>query len=790
MSITTSSGQWRELFQAFDHSNDAFLVFDKEWHVMYMNDRARRCYPAATEPAPDSNFWNDHPELLGTPYQAQADRAMSERTPSAFKFVHEPTGKIYQIRLTPVMDGLASLAIDISEQERSQAALAESEERYRTFIQQSSEGIWRCEFSQPVSTSLPTDQQIEAIYATGYLAECNDAMARMYGFAHAEELTGTRLEDILLRSDPGNIAYLRAVIDSGYRLIDAESHEVDRFGNSVYFLNNLIGVVESGFLLRAWGTQRDVTAHRRTEARLRATEERFRLMADSAPVLIWLSDADKLRTWFNKAWLDFTGRGMEQELGSRWAEAVHPDDLEQCLAAYSFSFDSRSSYSMEYRLRHHSGEYRWLLDNGIPLYGLNGQFTGYIGSCIDIHDRKQAEQEREKTVSAQQAALAESEHANRMKDEFLSTLSHELRTPLNAILGWSQLLRSEDMPPEEIHAGLETIERNARVQTQIIDDLLDMNRIISGKIRLDIQKVDLTQVISDALETVRHGAEAKGIRLQQVLDPLAGPVSGDPSRLQQVVWNLLSNAIKFTGRGGRIQILLERVNSHVEITVSDTGQGISPEFLPLVFERFRQADSSTRRKHGGLGLGLAIVKNLTELHGGAVRAKSPGVNQGATFSIALPLTVVQHKDDPQERQPRVQGTEQEFNPPSLKGVKVLVVDDEPDARELVRRVLESADAAVITVGSAQEALERLIQEGPDVLVSDIGMPDEDGYDLIRRVRALPQDKGGATPALALTAFARSEDRQRAFMAGFQLHVAKPVEPSELVAVVASLAGKI
>ncbi len=752
-----------------------------------MNDRARSCYPAAE---PDSNFWNAHPELLGSSYQAEAGRAMSERAPSAFKFTDGRSGRIYQIRLTPVMDGLASLAIDISEQEQSQAALAQSEERYRTFIQQSSEGIWRCEFLQPVPISLPPDEQIEAIYATGYLAECNDAMARMYGFNDAAELTGTRLEDILLRSDPGNIEYLRAVIDSGYRLIDAESHEVDRFGNSVYFLNNLIGVVESGVLLRAWGTQRDITTHRLTEARLRATEERFRLMADSAPVLIWLSDADRLRTWFNKAWLDFTGRTMEQELGNGWSQAVHPDDFERCIATAASSLDSRATYSMEYRLRHHSGEYRWLLDNGIPLYGLNGQFTGYIGSCIDIHDRKQAEQEREKTVSAQQAALAESEHANRMKDEFLSTLSHELRTPLNAILGWSQLLRSEDMPPEEIHAGLETIERNARVQTQIIDDLLDMNRIISGKVRLDIQKVDLSQVISDALETVRHGAEAKGIRLQQVLDPLAGPVSGDPSRLQQVVWNLLSNAIKFTGKGGRIQILLERVNSHVEITVSDTGQGISPEFLPLVFERFRQADSSTRRKHGGLGLGLAIVKHLTELHGGAVRAKSPGVNQGATFSIALPLTVVQHRDDPQERQPKVQGAEQEFNPPSLKGVKVLVVDDEPDARELVRRVLESAEATVITVGSAQEALERLIQDRPDVLVSDIGMPDEDGYDLIRRVRALGQDNGGATPALALTAFARSEDRQRAFMAGFQLHVAKPVEPSELVAVVASLAGKI
>jgi CheY-like chemotaxis protein/two-component sensor histidine kinase len=380
-----------------------------------------------------------------------------------------------------------------------------------------------------------------------------------------------------------------------------------------------------------------------------------------------------------------------------------------------------------------------------------------------------------------------------MKDEFLATLSHELRTPLNAILGWSQILAGGNRNADDLAEGLQTIERNARAQTQIIEDLLDMSRIISGKVRLEVRRVDLAALLEEAVNAVRPAADAKEIRLQTVLDSSSACVSGDPNRLQQIFWNLLANSIKFTPRGGRVQVLLERVNSHLEVSVTDTGEGIAPDFLPYVFDRFRQADASTTRRHGGLGLGLAIVKQLVELHGGSVRAKSAGQGQGSTFLVMLPLAVIQpdpiaapdrrHPDAPSETF-RVE--EHCF---TLEGVKVLVVDDEPDARALLKRLLEECRATTLTAASAAEALELIRAERPAVLVSDIGMPVEDGYALIRKVRALGKDHGGETPAVALTAYARSEDRVRALRHGFQMHVAKPVEAAELVMVVASLTGR-
>ena len=398
----------------------------------------------------------------------------------------------------------------------------------------------------------------------------------------------------------------------------------------------------------------------------------------------------------------------------------------------------------------------------------------------------------------ERSARAESERQSRMKDEFLATLSHELRTPLNAILGWSQILRADGggaaYAADDVRQGLEVIERNARAQTKIIEDLLDMSRIIAGKVRLDVQRVPLAPAIEAAVETVRPAAVAKGVRLQVVLDPHAGPVSADPARLQQVFWNLLSNSVKHTGRGGRVQVLLERVNSHLEVSVIDDGEGVNPEFLPHVFDRFRQADSSAARRHGGLGLGLSIVKQLVELHGGTVRAKSPGIGKGATFTVTLPLTPVHADPEPNVERRHPQAASGEYHADDdacvkLGGLRVLVVDDEPDARALVKRLLENCEAVVTTAASASEALEALRRAKPDVVISDIGMPGEDGYALIRMVRALPSDEGGDVPAVALTAYARSDDRTRALLAGFQSHVAKPVEPTELVATVASLARR-
>jgi signal transduction histidine kinase/DNA-binding response OmpR family regulator len=388
-----------------------------------------------------------------------------------------------------------------------------------------------------------------------------------------------------------------------------------------------------------------------------------------------------------------------------------------------------------------------------------------------------------------QDARAEAEAASRMKDQFLATLSHELRTPLNAIVGWSRLLQSGKLERDDVQQGLDAIDRNAKIQTQLIEDLLDLSRIISGNLRLDIQQVNLAEVIDAALATVMPAADARGVRILKMFDSLAGPVMGDPARLQQVVWNLLSNAVKFTPRDGRIQVLLERVNSHVEIAVIDTGIGIRPEFLPFVFDRFRQANGSTTRRYGGLGLGLSIVKQLVELHGGSVRAKSLGENRGSTFTVSLPLLVVQERGERPRVWPKEPfAIEMEFAPGLLHELSVLVVDDEPDARELIKRVLAGSQAQVLTAGSAPEALRLLDQHTCHVLVSDVGLPDVDGFDLIREVRA----RGLAAkdlPAIALTAFARPDDRRRAMLAGFQVHLAKPVDPDELTAVVATLVGR-
>jgi PAS domain S-box-containing protein len=423
-----------------------------------------------------------------------------------------------------------------------------------------------------------------------------------------------------------------------------------------------------------------------------------------------------------------------------------------------------------------------------PIRDATGQVVGASKVARDITERKRAESEREQLLSAERAARAEAERHSRMKDEFLATLGHELRTPLNAVLGWASLLKGHEPDPEAIAHGLEVIERNARLQAQLIEDLLDMSRIVSGKLRLSVQQVELPSVIHSALESVRPASEAKGVRLQHVMDARAGSVSGDPARLQQVVWNLLSNAVKFTPRGGRVQVVLQRVNSHVELSVSDTGEGIAPEFLPLVFERFRQADASTTRQHGGLGLGLAIVKHLVELHGGTVAARSPGPGQGATFTVMLPIRAM-HAEEPAQGAP-VESAPASVADISLEGLRIVVVDDEPDARDLVRRVLEDAGAEVRTASGAAAGFELIRECPPDVLISDIGMPGEDGYSLLRRVRGLPPEGGGAVPAVALTAFARADDRRRALLSGFQMHVPKPVEAPELLAVVASVTKRV
>jgi PAS domain S-box-containing protein len=536
---------------------------------------------------------------------------------------------------------------------------------------------------------------------------------------------------------------------------------------------------------------------KRAEEALRASEEKFRILADTAPVMIWASDIDNLCTFFNKPWLDFRGCAMDGELGYGWMEGVHSEDSDRCLEIYNTSCEARKPFKMEYRLRRHDGEYRWILDHGVPRYSPGGDFLGYIGSCIDITERKQAEAREREQLAREQVARAAAEAANRSKDEFLAMVSHELRTPLNAILGHTRMLRHGPMDIGAVNNVIAIVERNAKAQLQIVQDLLDSACANTGKLRIETCPVDLTPVLESALYTVRAAAEAKGVMLVADFGPGSEEVIGDSARLQQVVWNLLSNAIKFTPEGGRVELQMKSDANHIHLKVSDTGRGIEPEFLPFIFDLFRQADSSSTRRYGGLGLGLSIVKHLVELHGGTIAVASAGEGRGATFTVTLPRRQVEFIETPTPALTHCEAPTDDSIPMdqelSLEDVSVFVVDDQEEARELLTEALSKYGAQVTAASSGGEALAFLSNppggRRPDVLILDIVMPDEDGYTALKKVRAMEAEQGAEAdriPAIALTAYGRSEDRLRALQAGFQMHVAKPVQPAELAIIITSL----
>jgi PAS domain S-box-containing protein len=750
---------------------------------------------------------------------------------------------------------------------------------------------------------------------------------------------------------------------------------------------------DTGKLLRVVGHTVDITEKKCTEqdmqqseARLRGifeqlheSEARFRNMADTAPVLLWVSGTNGDCTWFNKPWLDFVGRTLEQEVGNGWTENVHPDDFDFCLRTYREAFAAKRPFEMDYRLLRHDGQHRWVLDQAVPRFTPGGEFLGYIGSCVDITERKRAEAAQHALASAgallatsldfpttlhnvarlplphfadyctldlfeddgslRQAAVAHSdsakepllrewrqlnphndvlaigaaavahsreaqlcsqvtdellsiytndnrsleifralqplsyliqplnargriigtlsfvttgtsrrytgddlafarelaeraalavdnarlyqqaqqaqqqaEEASRTKDEFLATVSHELRTPLNAIIGWAHLLQSGQLDNAAAEHAMEVIGRNARVQAQIVNDLLDVSRIITGKLRLEATPTELSPVVQAATDAVHSAAQAKSLHLEVAYKAKNLQVLGDSTRLQQVLWNLLSNAVRFTPDSGRIEVRVSRVmhapsadqlgRPYARIDVIDSGQGIAPQFLPYVFDRFRQADSTSTRKHGGLGLGLAIVRHIVEMHGGTVEAHSEGQGRGATFSVLLPLMPPRSTLSmmvPPEILGRNSGQLSKGSAPNslaeiparvLEGLRILVVDDQSDSREIVVDILQRYGAKMSSAASAPEALDMLLQQPPDLLIADIGMPGEDGYSLIEKIRALPASSGGAVLAITLTAFARSEDRERALSAGFQEHITKPVAPHELITFVARVVGRM
>jgi len=535
---------------------------------------------------------------------------------------------------------------------------------------------------------------------------------------------------------------------------------------------------ENGQPMQMAGIDLDISDRKQVEEELRQSEERFRTLADNMSQFAWMADENGSVFWYNKRWFDYTDMTLEEMQGWGWQKVHHPDHLDRVVHHFRHCLATGELWEDTFPLRRQDGQYCWFLSRATPIRDGQGKILRWFGTNTDITERQQAEEERDRLLQLEQAARAEAERANRIKDEFLAVLSHELRSPLNPILGWTKLLQTRKFNETKTAEALATIERNAKLQTQLIDDLLDVAKILRGKLSIDAAPVNLAFVIESAIDTVRTAAIAKSITLHPIL-PNIVQVSGDSNRLQQIVWNLLSNAIKFTANRGRVEIRLERVDEQAQIIVSDTGKGINPDFLPHIFESFRQQDVSITRSYGGLGLGLAIVRQLVEAHGGIITADSPGEGLGATFTVHLPLLNVELEIKQIDELPQ-QALE-------LTGIRVLTVDDDPDARELLTVLLAEYGASVLTVASASEVLANLESFQPDVLVSDIGMPKVDGYSLIKQIRTLPPEKGGQIPAIALTAYARVDDCQRAITSGYQRHVTKPLDPEELVQAVLALA---
>ncbi len=541
-------------------------------------------------------------------------------------------------------------------------------------------------------------------------------------------------------------------------------------------------------LMRTVTDQVAAAMHRiRAECALRESEERFRTMADISPLMTWMTDPEGRLHFVNRAYTAFFGIGPDAVPSADWRVLVHPEDAEIYTLAFLEASRQHCAFHAQARVRRHDGVWRWIESYGAPRISPTGEFLGMVGNSPDITEAKQFEQERQRMLEAERAARMESEKLVRLKDEFLATVSHELRSPLNAIVGWTRLLARGTV---EQSKATDIIGRSAASLTQIVEDLLDMNGIVSGKVRLNRERVDLTQLIMNAVESARFSAETKGLRLEVVIEPDLPLFDCDPNRIQQIVWNLLTNAIKFTPAGGEIHVRATPVPDALEIAVSDTGEGIKAEFLGQLFQRFRQQDGSIARRHGGLGLGLAIVRQLTELHGGTVRAESAGEGKGSTFVISLPRSGSQCDAEPvqQGRSRAVRPVVAQAPADSMRGLRVLAVDDDEQSGELLARLLSEAGAVVEMAHSAETALRRIAVFKPDLLISDIGMPDLDGYGFIRRVRS-QIESGTHIPCLALTAFARPEDREQALAAGFDEHLPKPYDADMLTSLVHMLIGQ-
>lgn len=609
----------------------------------------------------------------------------------------------------------------------------------------------------------------------------NSAAEQVFGWSEAEVI-GQPLP--IVPEDKQEECYrLRDAVIHGEIFFGVETYRSKRDGSQVILSASAAPLYDDhGNANAILFILQDITERQHAEANLRDSEERLRLALAASNQGLYDLNVQTGEGLVSPAYAEMLGYDPAnfQETNAKWRERLHPDDVDVTYQAYQDYVSGKlDTYRVEFRQRTRSGAWKWILSIGkIVAWDDAGQPLRMIGTHLDIDDRKQAEAEREQLLAREKTAREEAETANRIKDEFLAVLSHELRSPLNPILGWAKLLQTQKLDEEKTKQALATIERNAKLQTQLIEDLLDVSRILRGKLVLNIAPVSLINTIEAALETVRLAIEAKGIQVERVFTLELDQVMGDAARLQQVVWNLLTNAVKFTPPNGVVEIRLEQFQNCAQIQVRDTGKGISPEFLPYVFDYFRQEDGTTTRKFGGLGLGLAIVRHITELHGGTVRAESPGENLGATFTVRLPLMPVSVSVDEKDASPTTA---------NLTGLRILAVDDDEDIRELTEFILQQAGAEVLVVASATEALQQLQTFSPELLISDIGMPDFDGYMFMRQVQSLELEQ--KIPAIALTAYAGEFDQQQAIAAGFQMHLAKPIEPEKLISAIVALCKK-
>ena len=787
---------------------DGFCLLDRDWTIRYLNTRGAAMLAPQHAPGTSlagKNLWHACPSLHGTELETQYRRAMAQQLSCSFELPYPPLGRWLEVRIFPSSEGLTTYIQDISQRKAAEENLRHSEEDLRALANSIPQLAWIASFDGTIAwynqrwhdyTGTTAEQMAGDGWSIAYDAQHLPSMLQAWKAALRE---GTPFEmEFPIRGADGQYRWFltraNPVRDRGGQLLRwfGTSTDVDQVKRAqealrdetrvLELLNNTGAALASTLDLPALLQETVDAATRISGARFGAFyyddagevhDSVAPLPSASAVNGISLRQADAIATELRQ------GAAMRQNdlLAAPDASAGAAPPLRSCL---SLPVSSRSGLLLGRLLLGHPQAGMFSARSERIVSAIAAQAAVALDNTRLYAAATRAAEERKVLLDSEREARADAERTNQLKDDFLATLSHELRTPLSAILGWAQVLRRGTRDQADLHRGLQSIERNARAQAQLIEDLLDMSRITSGKVLLDLQTIVPASIIASAIETLRPAADAKHIAIHSNIASDAGRITGDPSRIQQVIWNLLSNALKFTPQGGRVEIGVRREASRLAITVSDNGVGIKKDFLPHVFDRFRQADASTTRRHGGLGLGLAIVKHLVEQHGGTVTVSSAGDMQGASFTVRLPLGT-------RTAPARPKGGDLPASH-DLRGVTVLLVDDEADARELTARILRDSNAEVHGAGNVAQALQLLDQVHPHVLVSDIGMPDADGFDLLAQIRAHASSDAARLPALALTAFAQPQDRQRALASGFQAWVSKPLDPAELLAAVAQLAA--